>query len=483
MRLAARTFPRVNARVKFSILSKAPAELPGVRLFTPAQRKSLPRGISDAELSLKAGSRIFHHGDGVLCVGLGDAEKVTADEMRLAAGCAAMAMKRSGRTRFSLHLGDWAQFAGAVVEGIMLADYAYEEFKTTRSRALEQVNVIVGARQIAAAKKDAAFAQTLGEFTNLARGIANRPGNVVFPETLAEEARWHAKKHGLRCTVLDEKQLRARRFGGITAVGGGSARPPRLIILEHRGAPRTQAHQGPLALIGKAVTFDTGGISIKAAADMEQMIWDKCGGAAVLGAMLAIAKLGVKRNVIGLIPSAENMPGSAAYRPGDIVTCYDGRHVEIVNTDAEGRMILADAIGYARKDHKAAAIVDIATLTGAVGVALGEAAAGLWSSDDRLRDATLDAAKKSGERLWPMPHFPEYDDAIRSDVALLKNSGGRLGGSCTAAAFLRTFAEKTPWAHLDIAYTSHRNKDGASLAKGATGFGVRTMVELASRWP
>ena len=465
--------------MKFSILSKAPAGLPDVRLFTTAQRKALPHGISEAELSLKPGSRIFHHGENVLLVGLGDAEKITADEMRTAAGSAAMAMKRSGRTRFTLHLGEWAQFAGAAVEGMVLADFAYEEFKTTRTRAIEQVNVIVGAHHVATAKKAAVHAQTLGEFTNLARGIANRPGNVVFPETLAEEARWHAKKHGLRCTVLDEKQLRAKKFGGITAVGGGSARPPRLIVLEHRGGPRTQA---PLALVGKAVTFDTGGISIKPAADMEKMIWDKCGGAAVLGAMLAIAKLGVKRNIIGLIPAAENMPGAAAYRPGDIVTCYDGRHVEIVNTDAEGRMILADAIGFARKDHKAAAIVDIATLTGAVGVALGESAAGLWSSDDRLRDATLEAAKKSGERLWPMPHFPEYDEAIRSDVALIKNSGGRMGGSCTAAAFLRTFAEKTPWAHLDIAYTSHRNRDGASLAKGATGFGVRTLVELATNW-
>ena len=196
--------------MKFSILSKAPAEMPGVRLFTTAQRKALPRGISDAELSLKPGSRIFHHGDDVLCVGLGEAGKITADEMRHAAGSAAMAMKRSGRTCFTLHLGDWAQFAGAAVEGIMLADYAYEEFKTTRSRSLEQVNVIVGAGQIASAKKDASLAQTLGEFTNLARGIANRPGNVVYPETLAEEARWHAKKHGLRCTVLDEKQLRNR---------------------------------------------------------------------------------------------------------------------------------------------------------------------------------------------------------------------------------------------------------------------------------
>jgi leucyl aminopeptidase len=407
-------------------------------------------------------------------------EKITADEIRHAAGSAAMAMKRTGRARFSLHLADWPQFAAAAVEGVMLADYSYEEFKTARTRALEQVNVITGARHVAAAKKAAATAQTLGEFTNLARALANRPGNVVFPETFAEEARWHAKKHGLRCTVLDERQLRARKFGGITAVGGGSARPPRLIVLEHRGGPRTQA---PLALVGKAVTFDTGGISIKPAADMEKMIWDKCGGAAVLGAMLAIAKLGVRRNVIGLIPCAENMPGSAAYRPGDIVTCYDGRHVEIVNTDAEGRMILADAIGFARKDHRAAAIVDIATLTGACGVALGEAAAGLWSSDDRLRDAVLAASQKSGERLWPMPHYPEYDEAIRSDVALLKNSGGRMAGACTAAAFLRTFAEKTPWVHLDIAYTSHRNKDNAAVARGATGFGVRTLVELAARWP
>ena len=217
--------------MKFSILSKAPAGLPDVRLFTTAQRKALPHGISEAELSLKPGSRIFHHGENVLLVGLGDAEKITADEMRTAAGSAAMAMKRSGRTRFTLHLGEWAQFAGAAVEGMVLADFAYEEFKTTRTRAIEQVNVIVGAHHVATAKKAAVHAQTLGEFTNLARGIANRPGNVVFPETLAEEARWHAKKHGLRCTVFDEKQLRAKKFGGITAVGGGSARPPRQAVL------------------------------------------------------------------------------------------------------------------------------------------------------------------------------------------------------------------------------------------------------------
>jgi leucyl aminopeptidase len=361
----------------------------------------------------------------------------------------------------------------------VLADYRNGDFKPAQVPALDRVTLVTGSSELASARVAGSRAQTIATVTNLIRGIANRPGNVVYPATFAEEARWHARKVGLRCTILDEKKLRERRFGGIMAVGGGSARPPRLIILEHRGGPRSQA---PLALVGKAVTFDTGGISIKQAAEMEKMIWDKCGGTAVLGAMLAIAKLDLKRNVIGLIPAAENMPGPGAYRPGDIVTCYDGKHVEIINTDAEGRMILADAIGFARKDHHAAAIVDVATLTGACGIALGDAAAGLWSSDDLLRDALLSASKECGERLWPMPLFPEYEELIRSEVALLKNSGGRMGGACTAAAFLRAFAEKTPWAHLDIAYTAFRDKDNSSLSRGATGFAVRTLVELATRW-
>lgn len=465
--------------MKFSILSKPAAGLPSVVFLCAEERRTLPAEINEQDLSLKGGSRVFHHAKNMMFVGLGSVSQVTADTLRMAAGIAAMAMKRSGRTRFNLILREWGRFSGAAVEGVIQADYSYDEFRTVRVPALESVTCVVHAEGVKAAKKSADLAQTLGEYTNLARGLANRPGNVVYPETFAEEARWHAKKHGLRCTVLDERQLRARRFGAITAVGGGSARPPRLIVLEHRGGPRGEA---PIALVGKAVTFDTGGISIKPAGDMEKMIWDKCGGAAVLGAMLAIARRGLKRNVVGLIPAAENMPGSAAYRPGDIVRCYDGRHVEVVNTDAEGRMILADAIGYARKDFKARAILDIATLTGACGVALGEAAAGLWSNHEGLKDATLESSKRTGERLWPMPHFSEYDDAIRSDVALVKNSGGRMAGACTAAAFLRTFASGTPWVHLDIAYMSNRNKDSAWQAKGATGFGVRTMFDLASNW-
>jgi leucyl aminopeptidase len=465
--------------MKLTVSTRADAGAVAVRFFSSAERRKLPAGITELELSLKPASRVFLHSQRLLCVGLGDRDKVTADTFRQAAGAAALTLKKAGRTRLSIHMEHWPRFAGAAVEGLVLADYRCEDYKAVRVPALDRVTIVTDSRDVAASRAAASRAQTIATVTNLVRGIANRPGNVVYPATLAEEARWHAKKAGLRCTIFDEKKLRSRRFGGIIAVGGGSARAPRLIVLEHRGGPRPQA---PLVLVGKAVTFDTGGISIKPAADMEKMIWDKCGGAAVLGAMLAIAKLGVKRNVIGLIPAAENMPGASAYRPGDIVTCYDGKHVEIINTDAEGRMILADAIGFARKDLRAGAIVDIATLTGACGVALGDAAAGFWSSDDRLGDAVLAAGRECGERLWPMPYYPEYDDLIRSDVALVKNSGGRLGGACTAAAFLRTFAEKTPWAHLDIAYTASRDKENTSMARGATGFGLRTLVELATRW-
>ena len=465
--------------MKLAFSAKPEAGAVAVRFFTTEQRAQLPRGVTAAELSLKPSSSVFLHAENTLCIGLGDAGKVDADTLRQAAGVAVMLLKKSGRTNLNVHLEEWAAHVGATVEGLVLADFRSEEYKTQKTPVIERANILMRAADVTAVRKDGQRAQIVAEQTNVARGIANRPGNVVYPATLAEEAQWLAKKAGLRCTVLDERKLREGKFGGILAVGEGSARGPRFIILEHRGGPKKQA---PLALVGKAVTFDTGGISIKSAADMEQMIWDKCGGCAVLGAMLAIAKLGVKRNIVGLIPAAENMPGSNAYRPGDIITCYDGKHVEIVNTDAEGRMILADAIAYARRDLGATAIVDAATLTGACGVALGESTAGLWSTDDKLRDALLSASKHAGERLWPMPLIAEYDEQIRSDVALIKNAAGRLAGACTAAAFLKVFAEPTPWAHLDIAYAARRPQDGAAIARGATGFGVRTLVNLAEQW-
>jgi leucyl aminopeptidase len=453
-----------------------------VRLVTKVDRPKLPKTITEAEFSGAPNTRVFLHAENQLCVGVGDPRGVVAETIRRAAGTAAMTLRKSGRPRFTLDLTPWPQFAAPAVEGLVLGSYRYEDFKTKRTDGLQHVTVVVPKVDLPAAQREGKRAAILAEMTNLARRVANQPGNVVYPATLAEQAEWHAKAFGLRCTVFNEKKLRAGKFGGILSVGQGSARPPRLIVLEHPGRKAGKLRSAPpLVLVGKAVTFDTGGISIKPAAEMENMIWDKCGGCAVLGAMLAIARLGVKRHVIGLIPAAENMVSANAYRPGDIVKCHDGKQVEIVNTDAEGRMLLADCIGYARRKLNAAAIVDVATLTGACGVALGDALAGLWSTNDTLRDQLLAAGKAAGERLWPMPLEPEHEEQIRSEMALIKNSGGRLGGACTAAAFLKCFAEKTPWAHLDIAYTSRSTKELPWLARGATGFAVRTLVGLAEK--
>ncbi len=458
----------------------APAKDSAVIRFVPRdQRAKLLPPVSEAEFSGKANALLYARHDGTLCVGLGERAKIDAHALRSAAGAAATFLKKIGRSRAVVLLADWPQFAGAVVEGLVLADYRFETFKAQKTAELESVRVQVLAEDLAAAKAAGARGEIIAEAANFARDVANQPANLLYPETLAARAVKLGRDFKLKVTVFDEKKLRAGKFGGLLAVGQGSARPPRLIVIEHRGGPKNQA---PLALVGKAITFDTGGISIKPAANMEEMIFDKCGGMAVLGAMAAIAELKLKRNVVGIIASAENMPSGNAYRPGDIITTYDGKHIEIINTDAEGRVVLADAIAYARLDMKAAAIIDLATLTGACGVALGDYAAGFWSNDEAFGQSVRAAAGQAGERIWPMPLFTEFEDQIKSDVALIKNSGGRLGGACTGAAFLKVFAEDTPWAHLDIAYMAQREKDRADLARGATGFGVRTLVELAENF-
>lgn len=467
--------------MKLSFLSSDPSKKSAVTVrFLPKDaRARLLHPVSPSEFSGDANSLLYFREDGVLHVGLGERAKMDAHTFRRAAGTAAKFLKKIGQSRIVMALDEWPQHAGPVVEGVVLADYRFEQFKEKKSDRIESLEIKVLAEDLAKAKRAGQRGAIIAEASNVARDVGNQPGNLLYPATLAARAVKLAREAGFKATVFDEKKLQMGKFGGLLAVGQGSSRGPRMIVLEHRGGPKNQA---PIALVGKAITFDTGGISIKPAQGMEDMIFDKCGGMAVLGAMAAIARLGLKCNVVGIIASAENMPGSNAYRPGDIVTTYDGKHIEIVNTDAEGRVVLADAIAYARKDCKAAAIVDLATLTGACGVALGEYAAGFWSSDEALSKSVLAAAERAGERLWPMPLYDDYARQIRSDVALIKNSGGRLGGACTAAAFLHAFAEKTPWAHLDIAYMSHRDKDRPEMARGATGFGVRTLLELVENW-
>ena len=450
-----------------------------IRFFSIAERGRIPVAVSEAEFSAAAGKVLHLHHEKTLCVGLGEEAAIDGQTLRSASGAAIRFLQKIGASRAAMDVSHWPRHIQPIVEGALLAEYRFEKFKTAKTPPIETLRLLCAPKDLATAKRAGREGGIAATSANYARELGNQPGNVIYPQTLASEAKRLASRKGLRIKVFDEKMLRAGGFGGLLAVGGGSARGPRLIVLEYRGDP---ASAEVIALVGKAITFDSGGISLKTADRMEEMIFDKCGGMAVLGAMAGIADLGLRRNVAGIIASAENLPGPNAYRPGDIVTAYDGKNIEIINTDAEGRVVLADAIGYARKEKKAAAIIDLSTLTGAIGVALGEYAAGLWSSSDSLQSALLAAASAAGERLWPMPLYAEYREQIKSDVALIKNTGGRLGGSCTAAAFLKTFAEQTPWAHIDIAFTASHDKDRSDLARGATGFGVRTLIRLVENW-
>lgn len=463
--------------MKVRITSEPPAgDWLHLKLTTKEQRSELLPPPTDGEFSGEVGALLADRGASSLYAGLGEGVALDCAAVRRAASTAALALRKRGQRRILLSLEDRPEFVEPAVEGVLLGAYRFEHFVRKKSEPLAELVVVIAKKDAAAAKKAAERGRILAEAINASREVANMPGNLLRPETFAKEAVRMAKQTGLKCRVLKEGDLLEGNFGGMLAVGGGSSHGPRLVALEHRGGAKGEA---PLVFVGKAITFDSGGISIKPAASMEEMIFDKCGGTAVFGAMQAIAQLGIKRNVIGIFAAAENMPSGTAYRPGDIVTMRSGTTVEVVNTDAEGRMVLGDALWWACHEYKAAQVLNLATLTGACGVALGEAAAGMWTNDEAFQAQVLEAAKSSGERLWPMPLFPEYSGQIKSQVAYIKNSGGRLGGACTAAAFLKEFVGKTPWVHLDIAYTSHRTKDQGGLAAGATGFGVRTLVELA----
>ncbi len=446
-----------------------------VRFYRSSEQP--PDGVSKAEFDGRRGAVLYLRDQRLLIAGLG--EVADRSGCRIAAGASIAHLKNLGALRALLDLNALGDFADAALEGALLADYRFERYLDTSTPHMEGVRLALPKDRIETIRLLTRRATILANATNYARSVGNLPGNVLYPETFADEACRMGKRERLRVSVMSDKELRTHRFGGMLAVGSGSTHGPRLITIEHRGGDRNDP---PIALIGKAITFDTGGISIKSRDGMHNMIYDKCGGIAVLGAMYGIAQLGISKNVVGIIPCAENMPGSAAFRPGDIITTYGQTYVEIQNTDAEGRIVLADAITFARLNFKARAIIDLATLTGAWGVALGDAAAGLWSTSHSLREQLLTSSEFSGERLWPMPLFPEYDEAVKSEVARLRNVGGKLAGACTAAAFLKAFTADTPWAHLDIAYMANLEKPRPELARGATGFGVRTLIDLVEKW-
>lgn len=323
-------------------------------------------------------------------------------------------------------------------------------------------------------------AQALAESTNLARFLGHEPPNVINPVTLAARCRTIAKRHGLRCTVLDDRRLTREKCGAFLAVGRGSASKPRMIILEHTGG---SSKARPVVLVGKAVTMDTGGISIKPAASIPDMKYDKQGGMTVIAALVAAAQLKLRRRVIGIVGAAENMISSDAYRPGDIVRAANGKTIEVLNTDAEGRLVLADCLHYGEKTFKPSVMINLATLTGAIEVALGDACAGLMSNNDNLADALIASGERTRERLWRLPLWPVYREQIKGADGDIKNVGGRGAGSITAGMFLKEFVDdKTPWAHLDIAATATTSKATPICPVGATGFGVRLLLDyLQSR--
>lgn len=369
--------------------------------------------------------------------------------------------------------------AQAVAEGALLGNFDDRRFKSDDAAAAPPVRrcrIVVPAGSTAAAERAAEVGRTLGDAVNRARELANAPGNLLPPRAFADRARELAADAGVAIEVLDETAIERLGMGLLLGVARGSAEPPRLIVMRHEpaGAPAEPV----LGLVGKGVTFDAGGISLKPAAGMEWMRNDMAGGAAVVCAMRAIGALGVPTRVIGVVPAVENMPGGRAIRPGDVLTGAGGTTVEVINTDAEGRLILADALWYAQR-LGATHLVDVATLTGACVIALGAAASGLFGAPRTWAAAVERAAERAGERVWPLPLYEDYTEQLRSETADLMNVGGREAGACTAAAFLQAFAGDAAWAHLDIAGSAWVEKARPSCPKGATGVMVRTLTALA----
>ncbi|MFN2398683.1 MAG: leucyl aminopeptidase [Gemmatimonadaceae bacterium] len=430
------------------------------------------RGDRDETLHLTGGTNGPQR---ILLVGLGDSTD-HAGSTRRAASVAARQARKLG-VRALAWWNEQGDSVEAAAVGLQLGCWEYTEVKTPppegdRRTPLEEASILVDNETETAPALAGGIA--IGEGISLARQLAAMPGNICTPDFLAETARDIAQRHGMGVTVLGRQEMEKEQMGAFLCVAQGTPQDPKLIALEYRHGP---ADARPLVLVGKGLCFDSGGISIKPAQGMEMMKFDMCGAAGVLGAMEAIARLGLPMNVIGLVGSTTNMPSGTAVKPGDVVRSQLGKYIEIVNTDAEGRLVLADLLSYARR-FDPAAVIDAATLTGACVIALGHTATGVFGNDEALVQEVLDAGKRSGEVGWALPLWDDYKELIKSDVADIKNSGGRAAGSITAAMFLKEFTETYPWAHLDVAGTAYTETDLGYLPKGPTGIPVGMFVEF-----
>jgi leucyl aminopeptidase len=412
----------------------------------------------------------------ILLVGMGRSGD-RPGALRRAAAIASRQGNKLGSRRLAFFAGTLSEAdAEAVAVGLIAGAWDFRELKTPppsedQRDPLEEATILAGGD---AAERGVATGRAIGEGHSLARRLSMLPGNICTPDYLADTARQIAQRHGMSVTVLGRAEMERERMGSFLCVAQGTPQEPKLIVLEHRRGARDVK---PLGLVGKGLCFDSGGISIKPAQGMEWMKFDMCGAAGVLGAMETIGRLQLPVNVVGLIGATTNMPSGTAVKPGDVVQASNGKYVEIINTDAEGRLVLADVLAYAKR-YNPAAVIDAATLTGACVIALGHTATGVMGSDEALVQEVLDAAKKAGEPGWPLPLWDDYKELIKSDVADVKNSGGRPAGTITAALFLKEFAEDYPWVHLDIAGTAYTESDLGTVPRGPTGVPVGTFVEF-----
>ena len=464
---------------------------------TGAVDRALDGGISnlidDGEITGKKGEMTLLHTMGkiaparVVVAGLGSQDDFDAEVVRRVSSEALRFLRRRGITE-AVTIAHGAGVGGlapddagqAIAEGSLLGLYRFDRYHTSGDDGdvdFKELTIAeLDERRAKAIRKGVAKGQAMAEATMISRNMVNEPANVMTPTSMAEIGRRVAEENALGFEVLDNAEMREMGMGAFMGVAQGSDEPAKLIILTYEGDPANPGNN--LGLIGKGITFDTGGISLKPAAGMESMKGDMAGGASVLGAMQIISQLKPRINVTGMVAATENMPGGSAQRPGDVVTAMNGKTIEVINTDAEGRLVLADALTLARQ-RGITRLVDIATLTGAMVTTLGKACTGVMGNDDGLINDVIKAGKQTGEKFWQLPMFDEYKELIRSDVADMKNTGGRQAGSITAAFLLKEFVDGAAWAHLDIAGTSTSEKVSGYQVKGATGTPARTLAQLA----
>jgi len=490
MKILVKTGKLETMRTDAAVIMIVEGEKPGpvAARIDKALGGMLQRLVKRGEFTAKAGSTCVLYPEGkiaserVIVAGLGKRDVLTLDRLRFAAGKAAAAARSAGAKNIIIapegHPFDHAEAGQALAEGSTLGLYRFLKYKSkdenNGKKAIASITILTDKTSaVKELQKGLRTGEIIAAQAAMVRDMVNSPSADMTPTTIASVAKGLAKKHRLKVQVLERDRMRKLGMGALLGVAAGSVQPPKFIIAEYRGGGKKPF----VALVGKAITFDSGGISLKPPDNMDRMKDDMSGGAAVLGAVANAAALGLRLNVVALVPATENMPSGSALKPGDVLRTMSGQTIEILNTDAEGRLILSDALTYACR-YKPSVIVDIATLTGACRVALGQEASGMLGTSETFKKKMRAAGEKTGERVWELPLWDAYQDLIKSDIADMKNAGGRDGGVITAACLLSKFVETYPWVHLDIACTAWAEKERPYTPKGASGIGCRLLTQF-----